>query len=41
MLVNINQEEIEKLEKEVGFKIKDEVDLEQALSILIEINRVD
>lgn len=41
MLAEVSKESIEKLEKEVDFKINDEKDLEQALSILIELNRVD
>lgn len=41
MIAEISKTQIDKLEKEVGFKIEDEEDLEQAISILIELNQVD
>lgn len=37
MKVEIRQAQIEKLEKHVGFSIEDESDLEQAISLFIEI----
>lgn len=37
MKVEVSQEQIEKLEKHVGFSIEDESDLEQAISLFIEI----